>query len=912
MPAAASTKRTTPARKKAKLVAAQIDASTPDLLETPTPPIVADDDNDDDDFVPSTPSKGKVKPKSSGSKYERGATAKAGANNLPTEEDRPVTSALDDAPKTPLRTPRSAKGKGKAKAKLEDEDDEDDDVEELYWGKNPDVEIYSQEGPLSTLNRAQLKTQKPRSLRPLWLQGVYHPPFFGVPPSDLASSIANEDADSQPADMQDSRSAAKALPWPADGHAPTRLDSSAYALIKRALVSFWNGQVGYVPSQGIYDWGWFPGKPFGWAQSIVRSKWTQEARKSGAPNEVNALGLHPGWPFIQPWLDTQFQNLVTLSSKEALPFLKDTTTPQRSALRHPTTVMKLAVPQLSMRNRLKKSVLSDTPKLLKMTPRSKSGASGGADADPGADDDDDPAAAGAEEDEETIAALDANQEPINLDDPKFADIPNLGFEEKEPICGDVLHVSVGPPDQEILVQIPNGTSKRLDSLGVVPDEGHLLNVGGHVYALDWVPVPVHLNTGKEYFVVSAAASKAPLTMIGQKQVRPAPASLQIWSIAPDTAASTSAANGEKGKGQARLEMVLCHEAGAAFKLAWCPSGHDFADADSNEKQGGAPRRLGLLAGCFADGSLSVFSVPHPEFVRSKQSEKPSEGPLHIRLDPILRLEHPQQAATSLAWAGGELLAFGGSQGWVGVWNTGHILRSPHPSPTPPPQYVVRAHRSAITDSTFILLPPIDANGIARTSAPPTTLFTVSLDGWTAIVDLTRGAATPIERTRAVHYAVAFSAFSGGSLVHENADGSVTHYSMRPEEMLRSRLLSHTPSRVVSLAASTCHPMIAMGTAHGELKVANILRTLRRSPRVHLPVYQQVLNRSTGELVVRHHVQPESATMAENKAWHLAQWHPCLAVTAVRWNPNLGRSRLLLSGTSSGMVKVDFVKPPYEA
>ena len=671
-------------------------------------------------------------------------------------------------------------------------------------------------------------------------------------------------------------------------------------------------QVGWVPEQGIYDWGWFPGKAFGWARNIERCKWAQDARQAlrqnlDTANDLVTQGQHPGWPFVQPWLDVQSQNLTLLNINDAKPYLQDATTPQRSALRHPMTVMKLAVPELSMRSRLKKSLAADTPKT---APRTTSGA-GGSNAEVGADEDDDAAGAAGDEDDGNLAALDANQEPINPDDPKFANIPNIGFEEKGPICGDVLHVSVGPPDQEVPVKITKGTSRRLDSLGVVPDEGHLLNAGGHVYALDWVPVPVHLNTGREFFVVSAAASQAPLTMIGHKQQGPTPASLQIWSVSPDsppsTPSSSMSSSAIEGKGEARLEMILCHNLGAAFRLAWCPIGHDFA-GKSNSGQG-TPRRLGLLAGCFADGSLSVFSVPHPDSVQQKQGTTP----LHIRLDPVLKLEHPQQSATSLAWAGGEMLAFGGSRGWIGVWNVGRILRSPSPpmSSTLPPDYTVRAHRSSVTDLTFILLPPIDANGIACTSALPTTLFSVSLDGVHVYNDLSRGAPVSVERSRAIHYACAFSPFSGGSLVHENADGSVTHYSMRPEEMLRQRTISHAPSRVVSLSASAFHPMVAMGTAHGELKVANILRTLRRCTRHHLPVYQQYVNRSTGELVVRHHLQPELATLAEHKSWHLAQWHPCLAVCALRWNPNFGRSRLVLSGTASGMVKVDFVKPPYE-
>ncbi|SYW77109.1 uncharacterized protein UBRO2_01732 [Ustilago bromivora] len=196
--------------------------------------------------------------------------------------------------------------------------------------------------------------------------------------------------------------------------------------------------------------------------------------------------------------------------------------------------MKLTVPEISMRSRLKRHTLTDTPKTPKKPSRSKTDGGNGEADDAGEGSDEE----FANEDENAIAALDANQEPINLDDPKFANIPNLGIKEKGPQTGDVLHISVGPPGQERPVQIPRGMSERLDRMGVVPDEGHIMNAGGHVYDLGWVPVPVHLNTGKEYFVVSAAGSKAPMTLVGQKQQRPAPASLQVWSVSPDLPAAS--------------------------------------------------------------------------------------------------------------------------------------------------------------------------------------------------------------------------------------------------------------------------------------------------------------------------------------------------------------------------------------
>ncbi|KAJ1599821.1 hypothetical protein NDA14_003063 [Ustilago hordei] len=923
---ATSSKRATPARKKAKLAH---DSTSADKEASNGPVSEAQTQVQYVEASASASSPSRNRPRRSTQKV----TVDYAIEPSPEESPEPSTSTPTSprSAATALATPtastpqvifatpppkNSAKGKGKARAKSEDEDYNDDAADETSSRRDPDLEIFTLEGPIHDVNRVQLKTSKAKAMRPFWLQGAVQPTFFGVPTSDVLQNVADQERDAKSEAARGKHSLEEALPWPQDGLAETCLDSKAYPLIKKSLQKFWLGYVGWIPNEGVYDMAWYPGKATGYRESQERSAWVKTARQQLMSGEnhssLTERADRVGSPFVQRWLDTHRHTLKLLTTKTAQPFLQDTTTPQQSAVRHPTTVMKLTVPEISMRSRLKRHTLTDTPKTPKKPSRSKTDGGNGEADDAGEGSDEE----FANEDENAIAAFDANQEPINLDDPKFANIPNLGIEEKGPQTGDVLHISVGPSGQERPVQIPRGMSERLDRMGVVPDEGHIMNAGGHVYDLGWVPVPVHLNTGKEYFVVSAAGSKAPMTLVGQKQQRPAPASLQVWSVSPD---SPAASDGGKGsKGEAKLEMVVCHEMGAAYKVAFCPIGHDYS-AHGVEEQGmqGRLRRLGLLAGCFADGSLSIFSIPNPDSIRAAQTKSKAKAsadtPLYIRLDPILTLEHLHQSATSLSWAGGELLAFGGSQGWIGVWNIGRILRNPSRSiPPPPPDYVIRAHRSAITDLTFILAPPISSSGHILHTCLPQTLFSVSLDGWTAYISLPRCSATSIERSRAVHYACTFSPFTGGSLVHEMADGSIAHYSLRPEEMLRSRSISHTPSRVLSLSCSAFHPIVAAGTAHGEVKLANIFRTLRRSQRNHVPIYQQVLDRTTGELTVKHHLLAEVANNAEPKKWAIAQWHPSLAVTGVEWNPNLGRCRLLLSGTAGGMLKVDFVKPPYES
>lgn len=79
-------------------------------------------------------------------------------------------------------------------------------------------------------------------------------------------------------------------------------------------------------------------------------------------------------------------------------------------------------------------------------------------------------------------------------------------------------------------------------------------------------------------------------------------------------------------GKMKCAMVLCTDGGPAYELKWCPlPSHDqvwatystvSTDADnlfqlSDHASEVRPRKLGLLAGSFEDGSLSIYVVPEP-------------------------------------------------------------------------------------------------------------------------------------------------------------------------------------------------------------------------------------------------------------------------------------------------------------
>ncbi|PWY99359.1 hypothetical protein BCV70DRAFT_117252 [Testicularia cyperi] len=822
----------------------------------------------------------------------------------------------------------------------------------------PDLELHVLMGIYHASRRVQGRSTSSRVVRPHWGHGLFQPPDLALAQSGSVIHDYNEDAQAQP-NWTDTR--ANALAWPRDGLVRTRLSSDAFEHLKVDRFKLWISQAGWIPDHGLYDLGWWPGKPVGYHQSQQRTNWAQQIRglasvKANGSKNADASASRIGWPYLSASLDIELAAVTSLSTEAARPYLNGTITQYSSPLRHPTTVIKLSLNETrplfpsSQAGKLAKNAGIATAKKAKgkkqTTGVDADENEGGADDDIGDDLEQDDQEDGGDVDGKSSTVgrgrLESNQVEADLDDPKFAGISNLGMSEADIQTGDELKVLLGPPGSETLQTIRRGAGLRLDSTGLESNDGHILNAGGHVYDVDWAHVPIHLNRGKEYFIVSAAPRTFPRTFIGDKVSGPLPDTLQLWSLSPDS---------DVTKGKAKLELVICHDLGTAYKLAFCPVGHDYAPSASEKKGetvcGTKPRiarRLGVLAGCFADGSVGIFSIPYPEdIVASINTTDAAEigvndgDAMYIRLDPVLRLEMPKAAANCLAWAGGELLAVGSSIGYVAIWDVGSVLRRQQNEvgtgseasalTSLVPSFYMRLHRAAVTSVTWVLQPSITSDGLMEWDSLPRLLSSTSLDGWVTLTDvMDPQSSSSIERSRSVHYASAFTPWSC-SLVNEFSDGSLTMSSLNPEEMFRSRTVSSSPVRILDISTSSFHPSIAAASAHGQVKVSNALRALKRSgkthtPKVHLAVYQSMIvtdsdpdssdtqKKRTGTLLLKHQLAPSSASEYEGRKWNINASNPVLAITAVRWNPNFGRAQLLLSASAAGFVKIDRVNLPF--
>lgn len=109
--------------------------------------------------------------------------------------------------------------------------------------------------------------------------------------------------------------------------------------------------------------------------------------------------------------------------------------------------------------------------------------------------------------------------------------------------------------------------------------------------------------------------------------------IQVWSLdtslASDLARETTE---ERGEGL-KFVMGICVEVGEALDLQWCPKG---GEVDPQAMQSDViDFRLGLLAGIFTDGSISIFLVPNPD---SLQRDGPQFSAFAFRLQFVSESE----------------------------------------------------------------------------------------------------------------------------------------------------------------------------------------------------------------------------------------------------------------------------------
>ncbi|KDR73824.1 hypothetical protein GALMADRAFT_72049 [Galerina marginata CBS 339.88] len=513
------------------------------------------------------------------------------------------------------------------------------------------------------------------------------------------------------------------------------------------------------------------------------------------------------------------------------------------------------------------------------------------------------------------------------------DLEVLGFEDAAPylptddVTTEEGNLEPPPPVPCYFGSIKNQRRRDMQMFESFPtseyapeSNAYVFNAGGPVWGLDWCPIHADdrpARSYKQYLAVGPFPSKAHSPEIGRKVARPSYACIQIWSLA------ASQDGADLDRGEVKCEMVLCLDTGPAYELKWCPlPSHDIV----NDSNNGQRKKLGLLAGTFEDGSLSVFVVPDPGDVISADSTN------SLKSQPILRIELEETLCWTFDWANSELIAIGTTNGIIAVYNIGPALKS-FTDPTQPPTtnllptHYLHVHQSAIRALAWVKAPPCTPSGEPCVNEDPTVIASAGYDGMECLTDIRQNRGSVMNRTRDIINGLAFSAFGGGPITmdHEN---TVKAYSASPSMLGRGHSLFEPQGPVWSVSASEYHPQLAVGAADGSCSTTNTLRSTRRGGSVPFfvhKIFQMDYNRNTKEYRMLDRFLPQEsldrptatrASKAKDKdkpdepptpfPASTGAWPREVGVHRVAWNSGNGLAScgLLAAGTSSGLCRVD--------
>ncbi|KAF8891409.1 hypothetical protein BD779DRAFT_1515063 [Infundibulicybe gibba] len=476
----------------------------------------------------------------------------------------------------------------------------------------------------------------------------------------------------------------------------------------------------------------------------------------------------------------------------------------------------------------------------------------------------------------------------------------------------------GPHDNQTLVELNMFQSLSLSEY--IPESTSLIfNAGASVWGLDWCPIHAadrHARSYKQYLAVAPFSSSIHSPVIGVRISRPSHACVQIWSLGPSQNTPSAAQGDGADVGHMRCEMVLCMDGGVAHEIRWCP----LPSHDGNLAQQ-MPRKLGLLAGTFEDGSFSIYVVPDGYICLHFIVKLPQ---------PLIRIELDETTCWSFDWANSEMVAIGTTNGIIAVYDLGPTLKDLGPPTGMPitdllPTHYLTVHQTAIRALCWIKAPPVGPSGEPRTNSNPTVIASGGYDGVECMTDIREAHPSVMNRTRDVITTMTFSHYSGGPVTidHEN---TVKSYSASPSMLGRGHTLLEPQSPIWSLHASDYHPQLAVGSSDGSVATTNMLRATRRGGSVPFfvhKIYQMDYRRKTGEYRMLDRFLPQeildrlnASRAADSKKGKSKEakppinagsiWPNEVGVHRVVWNSVNGpaSSALLASGTASGLCRVD--------
>lgn len=452
----------------------------------------------------------------------------------------------------------------------------------------------------------------------------------------------------------------------------------------------------------------------------------------------------------------------------------------------------------------------------------------------------------------------------------------------------------------------------------------VMNTGGPIWALDWCPTRSAVHPHSQFAAVSAHASPSETHILGKRYV--GKGMIQIWSmgILQDSGwPASESADGEESLTQRPvMAMGILHEGAAVWDLKWCPSRAStwdmpegvlpqpatmVVDGEGEAAEGHTPHegqlpRLGLLAAAFADGSVKIFSVPHPASLAQ------GAAPVFVRLTPVADYKLNASNVTSVNWSPHgqhQFLLTGYSDGHIAVWQVGGEGSEARPV------MCSRAYKRAV-------------QGVVWDSSNPSVFLSCGQGGYLKFWD-THDPFAPLYSHMAGGGWIVDVKWLGGdypNIVFSSDDHTIRHFA--PHD-LTSKIFRYHDAMVWYVDGSYWLNQLASASADGTVKVLPLSPKIMASTKslyrpkeiVALQVSLTTLSHgpesapSALEVITLRSLPPEDATAKKAEAVEPAEGEvgvavrefpdPRVAVQRVNWNPNLPASGWLLSGTTSGLL-----------
>ncbi|XP_052443079.1 general transcription factor 3C polypeptide 2 isoform X2 [Carassius gibelio] len=225
--------------------------------------------------------------------------------------------------------------------------------------------------------------------------------------------------------------------------------------------------------------------------------------------------------------------------------------------------------------------------------------------------------------------------------------------------------------ESIQGQINLQTVKRFESLAPHSERWDaLFFVGGPVRSMEWCPCPDGAAK-RQYAAIYCHKGMDDEHKINK--LHTGPVLLQLWDIGDLECKSRPST-------APHLAYALAIDDGCIWNIRWCPAG--VWELPSTSRKAPQMPRLGVLAAAFSNGTIGVYSLPHPEALAAHHRIKgeTSQAPLICRVKKVLTLkmgsnqaDHKGQSGLCFAmdWLHVKphnLLAAGFYDGLVGLWD----------------------------------------------------------------------------------------------------------------------------------------------------------------------------------------------------------------------------------------------------